>query len=458
MNTNQRFPLMLELWTAFERLASRAPHSRELVAADGFDEPQCTMIYNGVPDIRNLWKTLLLRRTPHLQAVWRGPDGRAHLLAESHVAIQNRAYFCASLSLVLDRHRLVRDRARQRLRETASPGDLPVVEVSRTNARPSAVDVIRFGFRHVREKFHNQFDKVMSRNGHWGIALLSDEHSGRARTLDETSIASDAKWWLEIPSPQDRFYADPFVWLDAAGGYHLFFEDLPYATNKGVISHVMLDPVTKSWTAPPQVVLERPYHLSYPFLFEHEGDIFMIPETSGNRTIEVYRATQFPAGWVHHATMMQDIVAADTTLYHDSGTWWLFTNVAQDRGPNWDELHLYHGPSPFGPWQAHPANPIVSDCRRARMAGNIFRDAKGRLIRPAQDCEREYGAALCFCEITELSPQGYRETPVLVMDAPAERSGLHTWNKTGDVTVVDIKMNVYKRAKAQTGYYRLSWP
>ncbi|SAK63825.1 glucosamine inositolphosphorylceramide transferase family protein [Caballeronia ptereochthonis] len=456
MNMNQRFPLMLELWMAVERLVYRAPHGRDLTVPDRLDAPECAVVYNGAWSITSLWKTLLQRRTPHLQVVWLGPDGQAHLIAESHVAIQNRCFFCASLSIALERHRLLCDRARHRLQVTAEPGDLPVIEVSRTDVRTSAVDVMRFAAQHLREKVFNKFRRAVSRSDHWGIALHSEDASGRERTTGDISVADEAKWWLEIPSPKDRFYADPFPWLDSAGQYHVFFEDLPYSTNKGVISHVTLDPVSKSWNAPPQVVLERPYHLSYPFLFEHAGEIFMIPETSENRTIEVYRAAPFPTGWVHHATLMKDIVAADTTLYHESGTWWLFTSVAQGSGPNWDELHLYHGPSPFGPWQAHPANPIVSDCRRARMAGNIVRDSSGRLIRPAQDCEREYGAALCFCEITELSPLKYAETPILVKDAPSERSGLHTWNRTGDVTVVDIKMNVYKRAKAQTGYRRLS--
>ena len=456
MNTNPQFPLMLRLWMAFERLVYRAPDARDMNVPERPAEPPCAVVYNGSWSITNLWKTLLQRRTPHLQVVWRGPDGQARLIAESHVAIQNRALFCASLSVALERRRILCDRARQRLQSAASPGDFPVIEVAQTDARASAFDVMRFAAQHLCEKVFGKLGRTVSRNGHWGIALHSEDRAERDRTTGDISVADEAKWWLEVPSPKDRFYADPFLWLDAAGQYHLFFEDLPYATNRGVISHVTLDPVSKSWNAPPQVVLERPYHLSYPFLFEHEGEIFMIPETSENRTIEVYRAAPFPTGWAHHATLMENIEAADTTLYHEAGIWWLFTNIALGSGPNWDELHLFHGPSPFGPWQAHPANPIVSDCRRARMAGNIVRDSSGRLIRPAQNCEREYGAALCFCEITELSPLKYAETPILVKDAPSARSGLHTWNRTGDVTVVDIKMNVYIRAKAQAGYCRLS--
>ncbi|MFM0053594.1 glucosamine inositolphosphorylceramide transferase family protein [Caballeronia grimmiae] len=441
----QRFPLMLALWTALERAAYRAPRVCESSLADGHGDPQCAVAYNGAWGVASLWRTLLRRETPHLQMMWRAPDGRLHLVAESHVALPNREFFCASLALALERQRQLGERARQRLREMPHAGAFPIIDVADSGTRPSPADVLHFAIRHLFGKTANKFRRAFSRSDHWGIAWRSDD----------TSDAREATWHVRIPSPNDRFYADPFLWRDAAGGYHLFFEDLPYATNKGVISHVALDPDSKSWIAPPRVVLERPYHLSYPFLFEHAGDIFMIPETSANRTIEVYRAAPFPDAWVHHATLMENIVAADTTLFHEAGTWWLFTTIEQGSGPNWDELHLYHARSPFGPWHAHPANPVVSDCRGARMAGNIFRDDNGRLIRPAQDCEREYGAALRFCEITEMSASRYAETPVSVMNAPSGRSGVHTWNRTGDVTVVDIKMGARKGAGAQSGYCRL---
>ncbi|MDR5759814.1 hypothetical protein [Caballeronia sp. LZ035] len=446
MNMNQRFPLMLDMWVRFERMLYKTSPGDMLPGAGRSAHPQCEVLYNGSVSITNLWKTLLMRETPHLQIVWRAPGEPARLIAESHVAIPNRLFFCNSLSLALERQRLLCERARQRLETAASPRDFPVIDLTGETTRMSNADVMRFAFRHLREKVVNQLRKRFSRRGHWGIAI---------QRADPGVSAEGAQWWLQIPSPSDRFFADPFPWRDAAGQYHLFFEDLPYATGKGVISHVVLDPATNTWDAPPRIVLERPYHLSYPFIFDYEGEVFMIPETSGNRTIEVYRAAPFPDTWVHHATLMQDILAADTTLLHEANTWWLFTTIEQGEGPNWDELHLYNAPTPFGPWHPHPGNPIVSDCRRARMAGNIFRDDEGRLVRPAQDCEREYGAAVWFCEITKLDMREYAESPIRVKHAAPGQSGLHTWNQAGDITVVDIKMNLSRRASARMEYSRL---
>jgi hypothetical protein len=41
-------------------------------------------------------------------------------------------------------------------------------------------------------------------------------------------------------------------------------------------------------------VLERPYHLSYPYVFFVGDDAFMLPETAANGAIELYRAVSFP--------------------------------------------------------------------------------------------------------------------------------------------------------------------
>src|SRR5262250_2722805 len=93
MNTTQRFPLMLELWMAFEHMLYKAPRGRDLFDAGRTRESEYEVLYNGAPGIANLWNTLLSRQTPHLQIVRRGQDARVHVIAESHVAIPNRLFF-----------------------------------------------------------------------------------------------------------------------------------------------------------------------------------------------------------------------------------------------------------------------------------------------------------------------------------------------------------------------------
>ncbi len=76
--------------------------------------------------------------------------------------------------------------------------------------------------------------------------------------------------------PRDRFYADPFL-IERNGRSYLFFEEYKFSSGKGLISCCEVDSVGNC--SEPRVVLERPYHLSYPFLFSLQGEVYMIPET-----------------------------------------------------------------------------------------------------------------------------------------------------------------------------------
>ena len=91
--------------------------------------------------------------------------------------------------------------------------------------------------------------------------------------------------------PLDRFWADPFVWFHK-NKHYMFIEEVLYSTHRGRIICLTLDKEMNIQSN--QIVLERPYHLSYPFLFEYEDQLYMVPETKENNGVEVYRCTHFP--------------------------------------------------------------------------------------------------------------------------------------------------------------------
>jgi hypothetical protein len=438
------FPLMLRWWTSIEKRLYREPS--EASAPDRPCSASLSVLYDGHEKIDALWKALLECRTPHIQVVWKSPDaGEMRLLAESYVAIPEKLFFLKSLRTSIERVAVLVARAQKRLDAAASIDDFPLVTGRAQSARLSSLSAVSFALRHLTRKLLNQPMKLLAQRGHWVLAYRRAEASAEWRAENGTEGEKERNW-IRLPGLPTEFHADPFVWQGNNGEYHLFFESLSYRTGRGVISHLALDPSTQSWQTTPRVVLDRAYHLSYPFLFEHEGEVFMIPETCGNRTIEVYRASAFPTDWALHKVLMRDIVAADTTLHHDGHTWWMFTSVMEGGGSNWDELSIFYADNPFDEWTAHPMNPVVSDCRLARMAGNLFKDAQGRLIRPAQNCEREYGAALMFQEITELTTTTYRERTISARHPPRGHQGLHTWNVAGAITVIDLKTQLPKWA------------
>jgi hypothetical protein len=190
-------------------------------------------------------------------------------------------------------------------------------------------------------------------------------------------------------------------------------------------------------------VLVAPHHLSYPFVFAHGGEIFMIPETSSVRRVELYRAVDFPHEWRHEATLLDGLVASDATLLAHGDRLWLFVGVAVPHGTMLDELHLFSATELRGTWRPHPRNPIVSDVRCARPAGAIQRWGT-RLVRPAQDGSRRYGGAISFREIDELSEAGYSEHEIAQL-APGDLGdarATHTYACDARFEAIDLRRRV----------------
>ena len=252
---------------------------------------------------------------------------------------------------------------------------------------------------------------------------------------------SGSPWrYKKIIPPKDRFWADPHV-VYKNGQYYVFFEEFVYEKKKGHISLLVID--EKGNRTGPARILERPYHLSYPFVFEWEGEYYMIPDTMQNRTIEIYKCIEFPNRWDHHRTLLRDVSAVDSTILFHQNKWWLFTNIRENDGAStWDELFLFHADNPLSDhWNSHPANPIVSDVRKSRPGGRIF-EINGQLFRPSQDCSRGYGYGIRINRIASISETEYREEEVdsILPDWEKNITGAHTFNHANRLTIIDAKL------------------
>jgi len=253
------------------------------------------------------------------------------------------------------------------------------------------------------------------------------------RQLDYQAL--DWRSLTPLIPPKDRYWGDPFPWQHA-GCRYVFIEEKIYGAGRGHIVCLALD--ERGVLLSQQVVLERPYHLSYPFLFEHGHELYMIPETAEHGTVELYRCTRFPDQWELVRNLLSDIYAVDATLLEHLGRYWLFANVKQPGGSSLNALHLYSCNDPLeSDWQPHPRNPVIIDLASARPAGRIFLH-DGRLIRPAQDNSRRYGGALKFQRIERLSATEYEEAPQRAFSAAGSQyRATHTFNQAGDLTVID---------------------
>ncbi len=272
----------------------------------------------------------------------------------------------------------------------------------------------------------------------------------RVRRRQQRPTAGWSHVAAEVRFRSGHVYADPFL-FEHDGRHHLFCEEVLPGTGRGVISHTEL-PLDAGPADPPQVVLSEPHHLSYPFVFAHEGDLYLVPESSAASRVQLYRAVDFPRRWERDAILLEDVDAADATLLLHEGRWWLFASVAAVGASSLDELHLYFAEDLRGPWQPHPRNPVVSDVRCARPAGAIQRWGS-RLIRLGQDGSRRYGWAVSFREIDTLSTSDYAEHEIDRIE-PGEVGGAratHTYSADSRFEAIDL------RRREPRGVLRHAW-
>lgn len=230
-----------------------------------------------------------------------------------------------------------------------------------------------------------------------------------------------------------RFCADPFL-FHWQGTNWLFYESLD-KKGKGYIGCYKEE--ADKWIQQGRV-LEEPWHLSYPQVFEKDGKVYMIPESCdfGKGDVSLYEAVEFPKGWKKVAKLI-DRPFADSTILKHGEHWYMACYTI----PPKETAELWHAPSLFGPWERHPMWNAINQSNRLRRCGGSFIERGGRLFRVAQDCNGIYGKRLFLVPVLELSPTAYREgDAVLLHDKIMPPYGYcHTYN---EIEVAGKKLSV----------------
>jgi hypothetical protein len=235
----------------------------------------------------------------------------------------------------------------------------------------------------------------------WRILLFSGTPTGRV--IGAPTI---------LEAPAGSYWADPFV-VRHNGKCAVFFEEYLYSSRRGIISYVELDELANgSILRPPaRRLFDEAYHLSYPYVFRSGSALYMIPESSGNLTVDLWVCESFPGKWRKVRTLLAGVRAVDSSVVYSQGLWWLFTNLDQTGlRDNGNDLHLFYSDDLLsGRWTPHVQNPIVADARCARMAGGFLDAGPAGLVRCGQVQGLLYGEAVTYKLITELSPSRYAE-------------------------------------------------
>ncbi|MDO1513676.1 hypothetical protein Q2T41_19290 [Maribacter confluentis] len=243
---------------------------------------------------------------------------------------------------------------------------------------------------------------------------------------------------MALPMPDNEFWADPFLFHHKGTDY-LFFENYSYSTKKGKVSCGVLKDNQLTQIVD---ILDTGYHLSFPFIFEQDGEIFLMPEGSENKTLEIYKAVDFPLQWEPYTTAFEGEAVGDAFFHTDQDQQqWLFLNKqAAPTSPMNSELFIYKVDGvKLNTLIPHQQNPVLIDASVARNGGAIFMH-EGEYYRPSQrNTDGVYGRALNINKIEKLTLEEYRETTVQVIEPDFEHNlmGLHHLHECNGKFVFD---------------------
>ena len=319
--------------------------------------------------------------------------------------------------------------------------ELPVVEWR----KPGFLDVIRYRittvlrevgfFLRTTARGRQLVFSVGIAEGHWQEADLS------AATI--------------VPNPPGSYLADPFL-VERDGRTVCYVEEFDLTSERGRISWLDLG----DGTGKPEyrgTLIEEPYHMSFPFPFEYQGELYMVPETYEAGEISLYRCVAFPDQWERCGTLMDGVEASDTMIFEDpsassdaggegefgySGRWWMLTNLRPEGALDFfSRLYVFWSDDPLsGRWTPHPLNPVLVDADGGRNGG-LLQGANGSVYRVGQlQGMMTYGEGWEVFQLGDLANCIYREMRFHTSPGDAVKSSFkgHHVHSRNRATVLDI--------------------
>jgi hypothetical protein len=251
--------------------------------------------------------------------------------------------------------------------------------------------------------------------------------------ISSRKIADKVHW---LPECTADYAADPFA-VPVNDKLYLYYEELRFWKGKGTI--MMTDGL--SFLNKKQVNgLPGDLHLSYPFLFIEDGTLYCIPETAKAGEIALYRAASDHMGnFTKVSVLAQGKAFVDSSLIFYQNRYWLFSSISGSYG----DLYIFYSDTLTGTFKAHAQNPVKVPDNISRSAGTLF-ISDGKLYRPSQNPQNNYGGSVTISEITELDEKSFSYKTVMEVD-PVEpyAHGLHTLNFAGHFLIIDGKRQIF---------------
>lgn len=251
--------------------------------------------------------------------------------------------------------------------------------------------------------------------------------------------------------------ADPFVFVHKETLY-LFFEEQVGLHGKGVIKMISTNDL-KTWTKP-KLILKEPFHLSYPNVFEYNGDVYMIPETGHNNDIRLYKAADDKlSNWKFQKVLLIGKNYVDSSIFSIGDIYYLITSEYNKEKQY--ILRLFISSDPInGEWKECACSPLSYNNFNARCGGPII-NYNGLCYRMAQRCDGRYGSGLTAYLIDNIDDNQYIEKiQTTILPCPKFHYGGHHYTivkfKDKNIVAIDyLSMNYNIWEIARRSFYKI---
>ncbi|HAS8348793.1 TPA: hypothetical protein I7712_20400 [Vibrio vulnificus] len=274
-----------------------------------------------------------------------------------------------------------------------------------------------------KEIYSMFFNKIFLRD-EWFVAFK--RYNKKSINLSSLTILKNKKGY---------FKADPFLFKKEQKNW-IFYEECKINNGKGWIeAYCIEDDVAFH-------VLEEAWHLSYPNVWRHNDNIYMMPQ-SDNGEVNVYICEEFPSKWKLLNTVISSdkYQFGDPTLCVSGGKNVLLLTVYDNNLKANDHLYAISDVDVYeGQYTVDNLQLINSDVRNSRCAGKILKMG-GYEYRIAQNCEEGYGVAINVNLLKDDLKGDLVES--ISPDFIKNANGVHTLNINDEYICVDFKKKKY---------------
>lgn len=265
------------------------------------------------------------------------------------------------------------------------------------------------------------------------IRLLTFDSESNIFEINKGKTLLDIKGITPYKKNPSIILADPFLFV-YNDSLFLFYEEKRLNT-PGVIKMISTCDLY-TWSSP-ITVLEEPFHLSFPWVFEENGTIYMLPETGSQKSVRLYKSTNNDLSSFEFVKELikspKDKIITmgygDSCIYKTESKYFLFTMLQYEDNINC--LELYISDKVDGNYTPHPLSPIIKSQKTGRNAGCLLLK-NNKLYRFSQDCTKKYGDNVNISIIHTLTSTNYQEELIKENILPTEidfyKKGGHQFN------------------------------